>query len=96
MEDDSINFHQAMKISNSQKWIDTMNEEIKSMKDNDIWDLIPFPKDAKPIVCSQVFKTKRDSMGDVKAHLIAKEFTDKEGIDIERLFQDNNNVNGTF
>nr|KYP38319.1 hypothetical protein KK1_040446 [Cajanus cajan] len=36
MEDDPINFHQAMESSNSQKWIDAMNEEIKSMKNNDV------------------------------------------------------------
>ena len=29
MEDDPINFHQVMKSSNSQKWIDAMNEEYK-------------------------------------------------------------------
>ena len=29
-----------MESSNSQKWIDAMNEEKKSMKDNDVWDLI--------------------------------------------------------
>ena len=31
MEDDPINLHQAMKSSNSQKWIDAMNEENKFM-----------------------------------------------------------------
>ncbi|XP_071916233.1 uncharacterized protein [Coffea arabica] len=51
MEDDPINFRQAMKSSNSQKWIDVMNEEIKSMKDNDVWDLVPLPEGAKPIGC---------------------------------------------
>ncbi|KAL0349904.1 UNVERIFIED_CONTAM: hypothetical protein Sradi_4139600 [Sesamum radiatum] len=40
MKDDPINFHQAMECSNSQKWIDAMNEEIKSMKDNDVWELV--------------------------------------------------------
>ncbi|KAK0578882.1 hypothetical protein LWI29_017665 [Acer saccharum] len=34
VEDDPINFHQAMQGSNSQKWIDAMNEEYKSMQDN--------------------------------------------------------------
>nr|KYP51274.1 hypothetical protein KK1_026958 [Cajanus cajan] len=43
MEDDLINFHQAMESFNSQKWIDAMNEEIKSMRDNDVWDLVPLP-----------------------------------------------------
>ena len=35
-EDDPINFRQAIENSNSQKWIDAMNEEIKSMRDNDV------------------------------------------------------------
>ena len=35
-KDDPINFRQAMKSSNSQKWIDAMNEEIKFMKDNNV------------------------------------------------------------
>ena len=52
-----------------------MNEEIKSMKDNDIWDLVPLPEDVKPIGYKGLFKNKRDSMGNVeryKARLIVK------------------------
>lgn len=47
IEDDQINFCQAMRSSNSQKWIDIMNDEMKSMKDNDIWDLIELLKGVK-------------------------------------------------
>jgi hypothetical protein len=36
-ENDPANIKQVMKSSNSQKWIDVMNEEIKSMYDNDVW-----------------------------------------------------------
>ncbi|RVW15878.1 Copia protein [Vitis vinifera] len=43
MEDDPINFQQAMKSSNSQKWIEAMNEEYKSMQDNKVWELVPLP-----------------------------------------------------
>jgi len=32
-EEDPINFYQAMKSSNSQKWIGAMEEEIKSMRE---------------------------------------------------------------
>ena len=41
VEDDPINFRQAIESFYSQKWIDAMNEEMKSMKDNDVWDLVP-------------------------------------------------------
>ena len=43
MKDDPINFLQAMKSSNSQKWINAMNEEYKSMQDNKVWELFPLP-----------------------------------------------------
>ena len=49
VEDDPINFRQALESSKSQEWIDAMNKEIKSMKDNDIWDLVPLPEGVKPI-----------------------------------------------
>ena len=41
VEGDPINFHQTMQDSNSKKWIDAMNEEYKSMKDNQVWVLVP-------------------------------------------------------
>ena len=78
MEDDLINFHHAIESSYSQKWIDAMNEEMKSMKDNDVWDLIPLLKGAKPISCKWIFKTNKDSKGIVeryKARLVGKGIT---------------------
>ncbi|RVW93907.1 Retrovirus-related Pol polyprotein from transposon TNT 1-94 [Vitis vinifera] len=61
MEDDPINFQQAMKSSKSHKWIEAMNEEYKSMQDNKVWELVPLPVGTKPIGCKWIFKTKRDS-----------------------------------
>ena len=51
VEDDPINFRRALESSKSQEWIDAMNEEIKSMKDNDVWDLVPLLEGVKPIGC---------------------------------------------
>ena len=89
MEDDPINFHQAIQSSDSQKWIDAMNEEYKSMQDNDARDLYPLFEGMKPIGCKWIFKSKRDSKGDIeryKAHLVAKGFTQKEDIDFKETF----------
>ncbi|XP_047326497.1 uncharacterized mitochondrial protein AtMg00820-like [Impatiens glandulifera] len=58
-----------------------MNEEYKSMQDNKIWKLVPLPKGKKLIGCKWIFKTKRDSKGNVerfKERLVAKGYTQKE------------------
>ncbi|KAH9686891.1 hypothetical protein KPL70_014557 [Citrus sinensis] len=89
MEDDPINFHQAMQSSNSHKWIKGMNEEYKSMQDNKVWELFSLPSGAKPIGCKWIFKTKRDSNGNVercKVRLVGKGFTQKERIDYKETF----------
>ena len=66
-----------MQSSNSQKWINAMNEEMKSIKDNDAWDLVPLLEDVKPIGCEWIFKPKKDSKGNMeryKTHLVVKGF----------------------
>ena len=63
-----------------------MEEELKSMSSNDVWDLVDIPDGVKPVGCKWVYKTKRDSKGNVerfKARLVAKGFTQKEGVDSE-------------
>ena len=59
------------------------------MKDNDVWDLVSLPEGTKPIGCKWIFKTKRDSKGNVeryKARLVAKGFTEKEDIEYKENF----------
>jgi len=66
-----------------------MKDELKSMAHNDVWDLMKFPEGCKRVRCKWVFKTKRDSYGNIKrykARLVAKVFTQKDGIDYKETF----------
>lgn len=88
-EEDPINFSQAIWSPNSLKWVDAMKDEMKSMANNDVWDLVKLPKGKKPIGCKWIFKTKRDSKGSIeryKARLVTKGVTQKEGIDYKETF----------
>ena len=81
---DPVSFSQAMESDDSSKWMEAMNEELKSMAHNGVWDLIELPNSCKPVSCKWVFKTKHDAKGNIerfKARLVAKGFTHKKGID---------------
>jgi Reverse transcriptase (RNA-dependent DNA polymerase) len=89
MEDDPLTLRQALESVNSHKWTKAMDEEIKSMYDNKVWDIVPLPESVKAIGCKWIFKTKKDSEGNVeryKTRLVAKRFIQKEGIDFTKTF----------
>jgi hypothetical protein len=88
-ENDLESFSQAMSCKESELWYDAMKEEMNSIKSNEVWDLVELPNGAKSIGCKWVFKTKKDSLGNIeryKARLVAKGFTHKEGIDYTETF----------
>ena len=81
VDDDPITFSQAMGGNESTLWYNAMKDEMNSMANNQVWDLVELPKGAKAIGCKWVFKTKRDSSGNIeryKARLVAKGFTQQE------------------
>ena len=66
-----------------------MNEEMNSIKNNDVWDLLSLPECANSIGYKWIFKTKRDSKDNVERHkvrLVAKGFTQKESIEYKKTF----------
>ncbi|XP_074271616.1 putative mitochondrial protein AtMg00820 [Silene latifolia] len=78
-----------MNSDDSDKWINAMKEEMESMAKNEVWELVNLPVGHKAVGCKWVFKTKRDSLGNIerhKARLVAKGFNQKEGIDYNETF----------
>ncbi|KAL6323008.1 hypothetical protein AAG906_023625 [Vitis piasezkii] len=57
LESDLTSYDQAINSENSTLWLYAMEEELKSMKDNEVWDLVELPKGIKTIGCKWIFKT---------------------------------------
>ena len=80
MEGDPTTFEEAIRSPHSSKWLEAMEDEIKSMSTNKVWKLEDIPKGAKTVGCKWVYKIKRDSQGNIdrfKARLVAKGFYPK-------------------
>nr|GEW65175.1 putative retrotransposon protein [Tanacetum cinerariifolium] len=83
------NYKAALMDPESKKWLDTMNVEMQSMKDNDVWVLVELPPNAKTVGSKWLFKKNTDMDGAVyifKARLVAKGFTQTYGVDYEETF----------
>jgi len=89
IDNDLVSFSEAMNDDNFDKWLDAMKDELKSMAQNCVLDLVESLKGCKRVGCKWVFKTKRDSHGNVeryKARMVAKGFTQKDDIDYKETF----------
>jgi Reverse transcriptase (RNA-dependent DNA polymerase) len=86
---DPLTYHEAMLREDSGEWLEAMKSELQSMKDNQVWDLVDLPDRIKSIKNKWVFKRKTDMDGNLtvyKVHLVAKGFTQVEGIDYDEIF----------
>ena len=62
---------------------------MKSLQDNDVWELVDLPKNRKPVGSKWVFKTKTDADGHIEryeARLVAQGFSQKFGTDYDETF----------
>jgi hypothetical protein len=66
-----------------------MEEELRSMSSNGVWDLVEIFDGVKRVDCKWVYKTKYDFKGKIKrfkTRLMAKGFTQQEEIDYTKTF----------
>ncbi|OIW07806.1 hypothetical protein TanjilG_31998 [Lupinus angustifolius] len=67
-------------------WGIAMQEELNQFERNNVWNLVPKPKDHPVIGTRWVFRNKLDESGLIirnKAHLVAKSYNQEEGIDYD-------------
>jgi hypothetical protein len=77
------------KASGHPYWDTTMNKEYRSLMEIDTLDLVPLPKGIKLVICKWVYRNKYASDGSIerhKARLVARGFSQVEGIDYNETF----------
>jgi hypothetical protein len=88
-DDEPRTVQEALSSSAKDEWIKAMNDEIESMRTNQVWDLVNLPLGRKAIGNKWILKVKRKADGSIdryKARLVAKGYTQQEGMDYEETF----------
>ncbi|GJY33622.1 retrovirus-related pol polyprotein from transposon TNT 1-94 [Tanacetum coccineum] len=70
-------------------WVIAMQEELNQFVANDVWDLVPLPKNQSIIGTKWVFRNKLDENGIMsrnKARLVAQGYNQQEGIDYDETY----------
>ena len=78
--DEPATYAEAMVSPDSEACLEAMRSKLKSMDENQVWDLVDPPPGITAIGCKWVFKKKTDVDGNVRIHkswLVAKNVMDK-------------------
>ena len=65
-------------------WKKAINDEVESILQNHMWELVDLPLGSKPLGYKWIFKKKMKSDGSIdkyKARLVIKGYKQKEGLD---------------
>ena len=71
---------QALKLH----WKEAINDEVESILQNHMWELVDLPPSSKPLGYKWIFQKKMKADGSIdkyKARLVIKGYKQKEGLD---------------
>ena len=77
-------YKQASNSASAEKWLDTMQEEIQNLNENEKWSLFEAPYDKLIVPGKWVFKIERNEhrvAEKYKARFVAMVFAQTEGVD---------------
>nr|KAJ0225358.1 hypothetical protein LSAT_V11C100003830 [Lactuca sativa] len=87
--DEPSNYKEIMAGHEFAKWKEEMDNKIKSMTENQVWNLVDNVPGHNIVGCKWIFKKKTDMDGKVhtfKDRLVAKGFTQTLGVDYDETF----------
>ncbi|CAI7923146.1 unnamed protein product [Closterium sp. NIES-53] len=79
---------EALESSDAEEWKKAMEIELKSIEENDTWELVELPEGHKAITSKWLFKIKSDDGGKIehyKSRLVAKGYQQKEKVEYKKL-----------
>lgn len=89
LPDEFSGYDDAMTRPDAKFWKLAIEDEIRSLCENETWVTTPLPHGRKALQSKWVFKIKRDGYGNVeryKARLVIKGFQQRKGVDFSEVF----------
>ncbi|GJW02768.1 retrotransposon protein, putative, ty1-copia subclass [Tanacetum coccineum] len=83
------NYKVALSYPKFYKWLEAINMEMQSMKDNQVWILVDLPPNGRTVGSKWLFNKKTDMDGNIhtfKARFVAKCYTQTYGVDYGETF----------
>ncbi|CAI7915601.1 unnamed protein product [Closterium sp. NIES-54] len=80
---------EALESSDAEDWKKAMESELKSIEENDTWELVELPEGCKAIMSKWLFKIKSDADSKIehyKSRVVAKGYQQKEKLEFKELF----------
>ena len=80
---------EALESVHSEKWQAAMDSEMQSLKENIVYEIVNKPSEKKVVKSKWVLRVKTNEKGEVdkfKARVVAKGFSQVEGVDYDQTF----------